>query len=127
MKISRTAAVTPMSDVPVNPAIRTSDDFRLAQLPLNVTHVVSAVSVPQHAPEWQQWLEEIGFIPGEQVTLMARGMLGGDPLVVRVGASTFALRRAEANCIRVIPAALSDASPAVPPMATTCTVSGTVA
>jgi ferrous iron transport protein A len=62
---------------------------------------VSAVTVPAHAPEWARWLEEIGFIPGERVTLLARGLLGGDPLVVRVGTSTFALRLAEAACILV--------------------------
>ena len=73
----------------------------LAELAMNQTHIVSAVAVPAHAPEWARWLEEIGFIPGELVTLVARGMLGGDPLVVRVGSSTFALRRAEAACVHV--------------------------
>ena len=61
-----------------------------------------AVTDPRPAaPEWGRWLEEIGFIPGERVTLMARGMPGGDPLMVRVGDSTFALRRAEAACVQV--------------------------
>jgi ferrous iron transport protein A len=32
---------------------------------------------------------------------MTRAMPGGDPLVVRVGMSTFALRRAEARCIQI--------------------------
>ena len=73
----------------------------LSDLPLNATHVVNSVVVPSYAPEWHQWLEEIGFIPGEQVTIMARGMLGGDPLVVRVGVSTFALRKCEAACVKV--------------------------
>jgi ferrous iron transport protein A len=73
----------------------------LADVALHQRHVVSAVTVPGHAPEWARWLEEIGFIPGERVTLTARGMLGGDPLVVRIGSSTFALRLAEAACIVV--------------------------
>ncbi|HSQ73070.1 MAG TPA: FeoA family protein, partial [Rubrivivax sp.] len=64
-------------------------------------HIVTEVSAPAHAPEWSRWLEEIGFIPGERVELLARGVPGGDPLVVRVGLSTFALRRAEAACVRV--------------------------
>jgi ferrous iron transport protein A len=59
------------------------------------------VDAPSIAPEWQAWLEEIGFIPGEHVMIMARSLPGGDPLVVRVGASTFALRRVEAACIQV--------------------------
>ena len=62
---------------------------------------VRQVQVPQAVPEWARWLEEIGFIGGEQVMLMARGLPGGDPLVVRIGQSTFALRRAEAACVRV--------------------------
>ncbi len=62
---------------------------------------VYQVQAPQAAPEWERWLEEIGFIAGEQVTLMARALPGGDPLVVRIGQSTFALRRAEAACVQV--------------------------
>ncbi len=63
---------------------------------------VHDVQAPHAAPEWARWLEEVGFIVGEQVMLMARGLPGGDPLVVRVGQSTFALRRAEAACVSVV-------------------------
>ena len=70
---------------------------------------VQQVQAPHAAPEWARWLEEIGFIVGEQVMLMARGLPGGDPLVVRIGQSTFALRRAEAACVRV--AAVDPANP----------------
>ena len=62
---------------------------------------VRQVQAPAAAPEWARWLEEIGFIVGERVMLMTRGLPGGDPLVVRIGQSTFALRRAEAACVRV--------------------------
>lgn len=70
--------------------------------PTGQAAVVAAVGARADAPEWAQWLEEIGFIPGERVTVMARGLPGGDPLVVRVGNSTFALRRAEAACVVLI-------------------------
>jgi ferrous iron transport protein A len=73
----------------------------LERAQLGERHLVADVSPPAGAPEWARWLEEIGFIPGEQVVLMAQGALGGDPLVVRVGQSTFALRRAEAACVRL--------------------------
>lgn len=73
----------------------------LDQTVLGERHVVDAVLVPDASPDWARWLEEIGFIPGEQVVLMGRAALGGDPLVVRVGQSTFALRRAEAACVRL--------------------------
>jgi ferrous iron transport protein A len=51
--------------------------------------------------EQARQLEEIGFLPDEQVAVMARAFPGGDPLVVRVGLSTFALRRAEARCVEL--------------------------
>ncbi len=46
-------------------------------------------------------LAELGFVPGEPVAVVARAWPGGDPLVVRVGEARFALRRAEAACVRV--------------------------
>jgi ferrous iron transport protein A len=64
--------------------------------------VVHRIHPPQGAPEWARWLEEIGFLVGERVMLMARALPGGDPLVIRIGQSTFALRRAEAACVQVI-------------------------
>ena len=81
---------------------RHAHSLRLDATPAGQRHVVTAVEAPAHCPEWAQWLEEIGFIPGEQVMLMTRAALGGDPLVVRVGQSTFALRAAEAACVHVI-------------------------
>jgi ferrous iron transport protein A len=65
--------------------------------------VVAVDAMPAGAPEWPQRLGEIGFLPGEHVTVTHRALWGGDPLVVRVGESTFALRRAEAACVQVEP------------------------
>ncbi len=64
-------------------------------------YIISDIKAPSGIPEWARSLEEIGFIPGERVMLMARGMPGGDPLSIRVGLSTFALRRAEAQCVHI--------------------------
>ena len=63
--------------------------------------VIARIEAPPAAPEWAQRLEEIGFIPGERVMVMSRAVPGGDPMVVRVGLSTFALRRAEAACVHL--------------------------
>jgi ferrous iron transport protein A len=63
---------------------------------------VAAVQAPAGQADWARWLAEIGFLPGERISVQARS-LGGDPLVVRVGTSTFALRRAEAACVLVEP------------------------
>jgi ferrous iron transport protein A len=46
-------------------------------------------------------LVEIGFLPGERVRIVARGPFGGAPLAVRIGTSTFALRRLEARSVHV--------------------------
>ena len=46
-------------------------------------------------------LMELGFVHGEKVRLLKRGMPGGEPLAVRVGNSTFALRRFEAALISI--------------------------
>ena len=48
-------------------------------------------------------MQDIGFLSGERVAIMARGLPGGDPLVVRVGLSTYALRLVEAACVQVLP------------------------
>ncbi len=50
-------------------------------------------------------LMELGFVPGEKIRLLKRGMPGGEPLAIRVGNSTFALRRFEAALIAVQPEA----------------------
>lgn len=48
-------------------------------------------------------LMEIGFIPGEPLQVLHKGFFGGEPIAVRIGQSTFALRRFEAALISVIP------------------------
>ena len=46
-------------------------------------------------------LLELGFVPGAEVEVVATMWPGDDPLAVRVGGSTFALRRHEAGIVRV--------------------------
>lgn len=83
---------------------------RLDQIDIGRPMTVQRVAAAEHAPEWLGWLQEIGFLPGERVMLMAKGFPGGDPLVVRVGLSTFALRAAEAACVQVIASETGNAS-----------------
>jgi ferrous iron transport protein A len=49
-------------------------------------------------------LIELGFVHGEHIEVLAQAMLGGDPFVVRVGTSTFAIRRREVESVWVEPA-----------------------
>ena len=75
----------------------------LADASICEVFTVDRVLSPADAHEWSAQLEDIGFLSGERVAVMARGMPGGDPLVVRVGLSTFALRMVEAACVLVTP------------------------
>ena len=86
-------------ETPSSPAA----ERRLDEAPLGQPCLVRQVRVDQSVPERARQLEEIGFFPGEEVMVMTRGFPGGDPLVVRIGQSTFALRGAEAACVQVEP------------------------
>ena len=46
-------------------------------------------------------LRDLGFVAGARCEVIARMWPGGDPIAVRVGGSSFALRRAEAAAVRV--------------------------
>jgi ferrous iron transport protein A len=77
--------------------------MNLDQVDINWPYRVSGVIVPKGASQIKGQLEDIGFLPGEQVTLLRKGLLGKGPFMVRVGASTFALRKSEAHMIEVEP------------------------
>ena len=78
--------------------------MNLNDTPLATGWRVTRVRIDSQNEDRARQLEEIGFLPGELVSVMSRALPGGDPLVVRVGLSTFALRGAEARCIEVQPA-----------------------
>jgi ferrous iron transport protein A len=65
--------------------------------------VVSVSSADARAPELGKRLAELGFLPGEAVRIVARGLMSRAPIAVRIGTGTFALRLFEAACIRVCP------------------------
>lgn len=95
-----------------NPVLRASSlaravsgPQRLDQARRGAVYTVRQVQADPQVPERARQLEEIGFYPGERVQVMTRGFPGGDPIVVRVGQSTFALRGAEAACVHVEPVA----------------------
>jgi ferrous iron transport protein A len=46
-------------------------------------------------------LLELGFVPGEALEVVAAVWPGGDPIAVRLGGTTFALRRREARSVLV--------------------------
>jgi len=48
-------------------------------------------------------LLELGFVAGESIEVIEQIWPGGDPLAVRLGNTTFALRRREASVVLVEP------------------------
>lgn len=78
---------------------------RLADLPNGSAAMVSAVQDAHPRDTIAQRLRDLGFVRGEAVRVVARAPFGGDPLVVQVGFTRFALRRAEAARIAVEPLA----------------------
>jgi ferrous iron transport protein A len=69
-------------------------------------HAVVAGMAPAAGAEEtavQMRLRELGFVPGEALRVVAVSFPGSDPIAVRVGATTFALRRFEAAMVHVIP------------------------
>jgi ferrous iron transport protein A len=74
----------------------------LAALPPGTTgRVVSVGSATSALSALERRLLEFGFVSGEQVEILAEARPGRDPFVVRVGHTTLALRRREAQSIWV--------------------------
>jgi ferrous iron transport protein A len=46
-------------------------------------------------------LETLGFIPGTKVQVITKGIFGGDPILIQVGFTRFALRKVEAEKIEI--------------------------
>ncbi|HVL08697.1 MAG TPA: FeoA family protein [Burkholderiaceae bacterium] len=57
---------------------------------VDAVHALSADDVIAHR------LRDLGFVSGEPVRVVATSPFGGDPIVVQIGFTRFALRHAEA-------------------------------
>jgi len=73
----------------------------LDQASLDTLFRVKGVLASETSPEVRGQLEDIGFLMGEQVTVLRKGLFGKGPILVRVGSSTFALRENEAKLIEL--------------------------
>jgi len=67
--------------------------------------VVQRVEESSVADPIARRLRDLGFVGGEPVRLVGRGPIGADPLLVQIGYTRFALRRAEAARVIVEAAA----------------------
>ncbi len=73
----------------------------LSELPLHTSAVVESVQDLHANDAIARRLRELGFVTGEEVRLVAKGPVGGEPLLVQVGFTRFALRISEAKRVVV--------------------------
>lgn len=75
--------------------------MRLTDLTKGATAYVERVENASARDPIAQRLRDLGFVPGEPVRVVARAPWGADPLLVQIGSTRFALRRAEAQRVSV--------------------------
>jgi ferrous iron transport protein A len=92
-----------MTDISTRIAVADGTSIGLNQLARQARAVVVGMNATQDDEERGIALRllEIGFLPGEMVRVVAHGYPGHDPLAVRVGHTTFALRSHEAALVQV--------------------------
>ena len=73
----------------------------LSDLPYGRAATVERVEERLAADPIAERLRALGFVAGEPIRVVARGLFGADPLVVQIGFTRFALRRAEASRVVV--------------------------
>ena len=73
----------------------------LSDLPLHRAATVKSVQDLQANDPIARRLRELGFVPGEEVVPVARGPIGGEPVLIQVGYTRFALRLSEAARVQV--------------------------
>jgi ferrous iron transport protein A len=79
--------------------------MRLSELRDQVPAVVASVEDAAPVDPVARRLRELGFVRGEVVRIVARGPIKADPVLVQVGFTRFALRKAEADRVMVEPRA----------------------
>nr|WP_069261715.1 FeoA family protein [Paraburkholderia nodosa] len=75
--------------------------MRLTDLSKGATALVERVEDIRAPDPIAKRLRDLGFVPGEPVRVVARAPWGADPLLVQIGSTRFALRRAEAQRVSV--------------------------
>ncbi len=105
MEMPNTHSAETLSAPDTGPRAASSEPtISLCELERGVTATAAAIRNPvtEQDRELVLRLIEIGFIPGETLRVVAHGQPGNEPIAVRIGGTTFALRRLEADYVRVI-------------------------
>lgn len=82
------------------------DVVRLSDLKVKQTAIISKVNRTMEAGISEHdlvasRLETLGFVPGTKVQVITKGIFGGDPILIQVGFTRFALRKVEAEKIDI--------------------------
>ena len=93
----------PGSTMTLAPRLTTLDALAAGQSGTVIHLTPSSTHARDGGVDVARRLMELGFVPGETIRMVKRGLPGGDPLAVKVGHSTFALRRFEAALITISP------------------------
>ncbi|WP_042111487.1 FeoA family protein [Acinetobacter rudis] len=79
--------------------------MRLSELKVRQTATVTKVSRNSdengHPDLIASRLETLGFVAGTRVQVVTKGIFGGDPILIKVGFTQFALRKAEAEKVEI--------------------------
>lgn len=73
----------------------------LSELETGAEAIVESVQDVTPGDAVARRLRDLGFVAGEAIRLLTRGPLGGEPLLVQVGFTRFAMRGGEAARIRL--------------------------
>lgn len=76
-------------------------DMPLFALARRQTAWITQVSAVNDHDAVARRLADLGFVPGRQLEILRAGPFGGDPLLVKIGDTRFALRRVEAARVSV--------------------------
>lgn len=93
------SAVLPLDAFGEVPASHSLASLRVGASARIVSVAASGADI---SAEMVRRLVDLGFRAGETVRVIARGPMGGEPVAVRIGTATFALRRQEAACIGIV-------------------------
>ena len=75
--------------------------LRLDELPFRTPATVTAVDWPSLTPAEAQRLKNFGLDEGVKIESLHGGPIGRDPLAIRIGRMTVAMRRAHAHAVEV--------------------------
>lgn len=84
---------------------------RLSELKVKQSAVITKVArvenIETQRPDMvASRLETLGFVPGTRVQVITKGIFGGDPILIQVGFTRFALRKVEAEKIEITDASM---------------------